>query len=98
VAEDRSALSDLVTEPRLFPPPWSVDDPNMKLSQDRPRRQRTNNDGYFITAPIFITTSKKYGCRGQNDEPSGRQIVKYDMAVGGGQVARTVDLEMWLLP
>jgi hypothetical protein len=24
----------LVTEPRRFPPPWSVDDPDMKLGQD----------------------------------------------------------------
>jgi hypothetical protein len=23
-----------VTEPRRFPPPWSVDDPDMKLGQD----------------------------------------------------------------
>jgi hypothetical protein len=32
--EDRGALSGLVTEPRRFPPPWSVDDPDMKLGQD----------------------------------------------------------------
>jgi hypothetical protein len=28
VAEERSALSGLVTEPRRFPPPWSVEDLN----------------------------------------------------------------------
>jgi len=27
-------MVDLVEKPRRFPPPWTVDDPDMKLGQD----------------------------------------------------------------
>jgi hypothetical protein len=27
-------MVDLIEKPRRFPPPWSVDDPNMELGQD----------------------------------------------------------------
>jgi hypothetical protein len=34
VADERKRYLCLVPEPRRFPPPWSVDDPDTKLGQD----------------------------------------------------------------
>jgi hypothetical protein len=33
VAKDRGSLSRVVTEPRRFPPPWSVEEPDPKLDR-----------------------------------------------------------------
>jgi hypothetical protein len=51
--DDQGALSRLVTAPRRFPPPWSIDDPDSKLGQDcfivRDDRQARRAAAHLLT-------------------------------------------------